>query len=85
MSLSTEERKELERYRARAKSDAELKWGLVKGTVLSFIFLWITDAVKLDTLVWNRIQLFGIFGCLAVGILSSYYGPFKKKKEEAEE
>lgn len=82
MSLSAGERRELERFRAKRKSDAKLSWAVTKGTILAFVFAWIPNAFMLDTLVWNRIQMFGIFGCFIVGILSSYYGPFKKKKEE---
>lgn len=88
MSLSEDERTELEWLRkyykqneTRKKDSGTFSWALTKGTILAFLFAGIAPSFVLNTLVWGRIQILGMFVCIAVGILSSYYGPFKEKKE----
>ena len=81
MSLSEDERKELELYRKREKDNNKFSWALTKGAILAFVFTGITPIFILNTVLLRRIQTFGILVCFAVGILSSYYGPFAYKKE----
>lgn len=91
VSLSEDDRKELEWLRkyyrqseARKKDKGIFSWALTKGTLLAFLFTWITRSFSLGTLVWRRSQTLGVFACIAVGILSSYYGPFADKKKEVD-
>lgn len=85
VSLSEDERRELEwlrsyyikskaRYEAAAKFE---KAFMLRGAGLMFLFWLIIPYFTLD----KYITMFGIFGCIAVGALSAYYGPLKVKKE----
>lgn len=89
VSLSEDERKELEWLRkyytqSRAEKEAYKKWRealLVRGLFSGLVFSWIIPYLTPDTVFGRCVRIFGMLACMAVGILSSYYGPFKGKKE----
>ncbi|GAH69802.1 unnamed protein product [marine sediment metagenome] len=85
VSLSEDERVELEGLRnyyikSRARNEAAEKFEtafMLRGAGLMFLFWLIIPYFTLD----KNITMFGIFSCIAVGALSTYYGPLKVKKE----
>ena len=87
VSLSTGERRELERLRkyygqsmARKEANDNWAWALSKGIGLAIISYGAIQYFTPDTLFGRSVNIFGALVCFAVGILSSYYGPFKKKE-----
>ncbi len=82
MGLSEDERKELEKLRAEKKATERFKEAvLVRGLLSSLAFGWVISHFAPDTLFWRSVMVVGSIVCMGLGILSSYYGPFKKKKE----
>jgi len=88
VSLSEDEHKELERLRkqykkrmARDEAKDKWAWALSKGFGVAIVSSAFIQRFRPDTVFWRIFHVFGVLICFAVGILSSYYGPFKEKKE----
>jgi len=83
VSLSEDERRELERYRRsnrRSWAWETFETGFFRGFVLSFIISWLSPEHAPYFTTEFRIQLAGYIATLVVGILSVYYGPLKRKR-----
>ncbi len=83
MSLSENEREELEwhrkRYR-RSKAWKTFEMAMWRGIGLMFLFSWV-----IPYFISNRaIYVVGSIICIPLGILSDYYGPLKTKKRGEE-
>ena len=72
MSLSDDERRELEAFRARKLSDEKFQYALLRGLMLTFIYLLLLPESKTNPSI--ALLLFGL------GIISTYFGPFKKEE-----
>lgn len=82
VSLSEDERKELEQLRADKKAKEIWREAiLTRGLLSSLTFGWTVSHFTPDNPFWRIITVVGSIVCMGLGILSSYYGPFKEKKE----
>lgn len=89
MNLSEDERKELEwlrKYYRRSQSKKEARGNFeealfVRGLFSGIVSNWIIQYITPDTVLGRSVRMFGALVCFAVGFLSTYFGPFKKKKE----
>lgn len=88
--LSIEEYKELKRlrgfYRQRMDRDAskdKWAWATSKGIGIAIISYGVIRYFTPDTVFGRSVTIFGMLICFAMGILSSYYGPFADKQKES--
>ncbi len=76
------ERKELERYRARTKANEKFSEAVFfRGLLSSLVFGWAIPYFTPNTIFWRVVRIVGSIVCMGLGILSSYYGPFKVIEE----
>ncbi len=80
MSLSEDERRELERLRRshrRHRASDALDMSFWRGVGFMCLFGWVIPYFISSGVIY----VVGSLVCIFLGILSNYYGPFKHKKE----
>ena len=87
MSLNDEERKELEYYKKyfekeenRKRAKARYGEGVIRGGLMAFLQWNLITVLCLDTVFWRSVKILGGFALFLVGIISNYYGPFRRER-----